>query len=177
MACSLTNQWFLCSSASGVEEDPLSVAQRNTNVSAAAAAAFLSPDASISSSRHLTQTGWQCRGQRPPSWLGRSNPKRREQKEKKESQEHNSKLQGNRSNPINLPKKSPMKIMLVSTCVLPFQIPGGDLFLLLAGGGDEEDEECEDRTSSEQHRFAADAAVVLAALVRTLPITSCCISL
>jgi len=69
-----------------------------------------------------------------------------------------------------------MKIMLVSTCVLPFQIPGGDLFLLLAGGGDEEDEECEDRTSSEQHRFAADA-VVLAALVRTLPITSCCISL
>ena len=99
------------------------------------------------------------------------------EKRKKESQEHNSKLQGNRSNPINLPKKSPMKIMLVSTCVLPFQIPGGDLFLLLAGGGDEEDEECEDRTSSEQHRFAADAAVVLAALVRTLPITSCCISL
>ena len=68
-----------------------------------------------------------------------------------------------------------MKIML-STCVLPFQIPGGDLFLLLAGGGDEENEECEGRTSSEQHRFAADA-VVLAALVRTLPITSCCISL
>ena len=187
MVSSLTNQWFLCSSASGVEEDPLSVAQRNTNVSAAAAA-FLSPDASISSSRHLTQTGWQCRGQRPPSWLGRSSrrsppqrckdptPKEENKRgQKKESQEHNSKLQGNRSNPVNLPKKSPLKIML-STCVLPFQIPGGDLFLLLAGGGDEEDEECEDRTSSEQHRFAADAAV-LAALVRTLPITSCCISL
>jgi hypothetical protein len=43
-------------------------------------------------------------------------------------------------------------------------MPGGDLFLLLAGGADEEDEECEDRTSCEQYRFAADA-VVLAALV------------
>lgn len=43
-------------------------------------------------------------------------------------------------------------------------MPGGDLFLLLAGGGEEEDEECEDRASSEQHRFSADA-VVPAALV------------
>lgn len=92
----------------GVEEDPLSVAQRNTNVSAAACSSTPS------------QTGWQCRGQRPPSWLGRSSrqsppprckdptPKEenKSQKEeqtkkrnkKKESREHNNnKLQRKKS--------------------------------------------------------------------------------
>jgi len=103
----------------------------------------------------------------------------KKKKRKKESQRKNdNKLQRNRSNPVNLPKKNHVNNAIYLRPSVFHVAVVGDLFLLLAGGGEEVvvEVECEDSTSSEQHRFTA-AMVVLATLVWTLPVTSCRISL